>query len=75
VLAPDATVYGEWTLPGGSTIQQTAITSLKGQAKFGVKSLQSGAYRFCVTGMTKTGYGYDAGANHVPACQSIVVGP
>ncbi len=66
-VAPGVTVYGAWTLPNGSTIPRTFVSDALGRFKFVVRRNQCGLYQFDVTDLTKAGYVYDPGANHVPA--------
>jgi len=75
LVAPYVTVNGEWTLPDGSVLPKSAVSNVKGQVKFNLKSNQVGTYQFCVTAMAKAGYAYEPAANEVPACRSIEVGP
>ncbi len=71
VFVPDATVTAQWTLPGGSHLTQQAITNLKGQAKFRVRSAQAGTYELCVVSAVKTGYLYEPGHNR-ETCHTVV---
>ena len=73
--AQGVTVEGDWTLPDGSVIHQSAPTNSQGQAKFRLKSTQRGTHRLCVTAMAKEGYIYDPASNETPECMSIVVAP
>ena len=72
---PGVKVYGQWTLPGGSTVDQTTVTNPKGLGKFQYAGPETGIFQLCVTNMTKDGYVYDPNANEAPACKTIVVGP
>jgi PQQ-like domain len=55
---PSATVAATWTLPNGTTQNQTANTDTSGSAKFSTKSGR-GTYTLAVTNITKTGYTFD----------------
>jgi len=72
-----AEVSGDWTYPDGSVVPGTAVllTDALGRTKFRVKGMEAGEYQFCVTGMELAGYTYDPGANDVPPCMTINVGP
>jgi serine/threonine-protein kinase len=71
--AAGVTVEADWTLPDGSVVPQTAITTAQGQAKFPLKTAQRGTHQFCVTDMVKEGYIYDPASNETPECMSIEV--
>ena len=58
-----ATVAATWTLPNGTTQNQTAITDANGNANFGTKSGR-GTYTLTVNSITKASYVFDA-ANSV----------
>lgn len=58
-----ATVAAEWTLPDGQTSTQTAVTNLRGVAKFKVKSPQTGTYTITVLDVQATGYAYNPAEN------------
>jgi hypothetical protein len=73
--APDATVFGTWTYPDGSTHDKTAVTDALGRAKFAAKEPQTGEYTFCIADIHKTGYVYDPDANQNPECRSVTVVP
>ena len=62
---PGATVTIDWTLPNGSHVSQSALTNSNGLAAFKVKSTTGGSFQVCVTNVTKAGYSYDPGQNHV----------
>ena len=57
-LIPGATLLATWTLPDGTTTQQTATTKGNGQAKFSVSG-QGGLYRIEVTQINKDGFDFD----------------
>ncbi len=63
VPVPGAVVSGEWTLPGGATVAQEAVTNSRGIARYRVKSIRTGLYGFCVTDVVKAGYVYDPSQN------------
>lgn len=69
------TVSGKWKLPDGSVLQKSAVTNPKGMAPFSLTSSLTGVYRFCVTGVQKSGYTYDPAANETNVCRSFTVGP
>jgi hypothetical protein len=56
---PGANVAIRWTLPGGGTQTATALTGSNGRARFTVSGAR-GTYTLNVTGVTKTGYVFDA---------------
>ena len=56
---PNANVAIRWTLPGGATQTATALTGSNGRARFTVSGAR-GTYTLTVTGVTKTGYVFDA---------------
>jgi hypothetical protein len=58
----NASVAVRWTLPNGSTKVATAITGSTGHA-VAKASGGRGTYRLTVTGVSKTGYTFDAGAS------------
>jgi hypothetical protein len=72
-----AEVMANWTYPDGSVVPGVAVqlTDHLGRTKFRVKETQTGEYQFCVTDMVLAGYTYDPGANDVPPCMTINVGP
>jgi hypothetical protein len=72
-----AEVMANWTYPDGSVVPGVAVqpTDYLGRTKFRFKATQTGEYEFCVTGMLLAGYTYDPGANDVPPCMTINVGP
>lgn len=53
-----AAVSVEWTLPDGTVLQETALTAFQGVAEFRAWAGR-GAYRLCVTDVTKEGRLYD----------------
>jgi hypothetical protein len=55
----NATVYVTWTLPNGTTVNQTDPTASGGSARFTVKS-DRGTYVLTVNNITKSGYSFDA---------------
>ena len=67
-----AVVSAEWTLPDGSTLIQEALTSVRGLARYRVKSAQSGTFEICVTDVVKAGYVYDPSQNS-QTCDTIDV--
>ncbi len=69
------TVHGDWTYPNGRVVHRTGMTNAVGRFKLSIPSKQAGTYQFCVTDMVRAGYAYDPGSNHVPACQTLAVGP
>jgi len=64
-----ASVAAQWTLPNGSTKNQTATTAVGGVATFNY-TWKKGTYQICVTNVTKAGYTYDPAGNHI-TCNSI----
>ena len=68
-------VAGTWTAPDGTIRTASTLTNARGQAAFRLRATLAGGYQFCVTGMSLAGYAYDPGANHVPACQTLAIGP
>jgi hypothetical protein len=67
-----ATVSSVWTLPGGGTLVQQAVTDLRGVAAFRTKSLQTGTHSICVTNVVKSGYVYDPSQNG-ETCDSVSI--
>lgn len=65
-----AVVTGSWTRPNGAKVTVTATTASNGQARVLLRTFGSGVYRFCVTGVNKSGSVYDAAAN-VETCDQI----
>lgn len=61
VVGAEATV--EWTLPGGTTEEQQALTNPQGVVRFRVRSRDTGAFELCVTDVTAAGYLYDPSQN------------
>jgi len=57
---PSATVAVRWTLPSGSSIDQTGITSSLGTASFNTKS-ELGAATLTVISISKPNYTFDPG--------------
>ncbi len=57
----NASVAVRWTLPNGSTKVATALTGVTGHAVVKVSGGR-GTYTLTVTGVSKTGYVFDAGA-------------
>ena len=53
------TVAVSWKLPSGKTLVQTASTTSRGLAAFTTTDI-AGTYSITVTGITKTGYTFDA---------------
>ena len=53
-----ATVSAKWTLPNGTTVNQTATTNSSGLATFRTRSGR-GTYILTITNITKTGYTFD----------------
>lgn len=53
-----AKVEATWTLPDGTTLEETAVTDLAGIARFSVWE-GPGVYKLCVDGATKVGWLYD----------------
>lgn len=66
-----ATVTAQWTLPNGTTLQQTALTEFQGIATFSVWA-GGGEYRLCVADVTKDGWLYDPGLN-LETCGVLVI--
>jgi subtilisin family serine protease len=66
-----AAVTGTWTRPSGGTMAMTQGTDTAGVATFNMRALAKGTYQFCVDGVTKSGFTYDAGAN-VETCDTVV---
>ena len=58
-VVPSANVAVRWTLPGGATKVATALTGSTGHAVVRV-SAGRGTYTLLVTGVSKTGYVFDA---------------
>ena len=58
----NATIAIRWTLPDGTTKGATAVTGSTGRATFKVSGGR-GTYTLTITGVSKTGYGFDAGAS------------
>jgi hypothetical protein len=58
----NASVAVRWTLPNGSTKVATAVTGSTGHAVAKVSGGR-GTYRLTVTGVSKTGYTFDAGTS------------
>ena len=54
-----ANVTVTWTLPGGATQSQSALTDRRGNAKFSISGA-SGTYTLTVTDIAKSGYSFDA---------------
>jgi len=69
---PSATVSGEWTLPSGAFVTQSASTNTSGIASFRYTSKLRGTYEFCVTNVVKSGYIYDP-AQNLETCDTITV--
>lgn len=57
-LLSGAVVNVTWTLPDGSTLQQSATSSGGGEAKFSISG-SSGSYKIKVTGISMDGYTFD----------------
>jgi nitrogen fixation protein FixH len=55
---PSAMVTATWTLPNGTTQNQTVTTATSGNANFSKKAGR-GTYTLTVTNITKTGYTFD----------------
>jgi PKD repeat protein len=58
-VIPGAVISANWTRPDGSTVTQTATTSSTGIARFSTSG-NRGTYILKVTGISKTGYGFDS---------------
>jgi hypothetical protein len=67
-----AKVTAKWTLPDGSVKIVTGTTQSDGQVSIRVYSTLSGAYRMCVTDVSRRGYVYDPTRNLI-SCRSMVV--
>jgi len=59
VAVRNASVAARWTLPGGSTKTSASMTDSAGRAQFAVSGPR-GTYTLTVTGVTKSGYVFDA---------------
>ena len=57
--APNANVTVRWSVPGGVTQVASAVTGSTGRARFTVSGPR-GTYTLTVTGVSKTGYDFDA---------------
>jgi hypothetical protein len=57
--APNANVTVRWSVPGGVTQVASALTGSTGRARFTVSGPR-GTYTLAVTGVSKTGYDFDA---------------
>jgi hypothetical protein len=55
----DVTVHATWTLPDGTTRNETATTKGSGSAGFDVAD-GAGTYTLTITGVTKAGHTFDA---------------
>jgi hypothetical protein len=55
----NANVAMRWTLPGGNSKTATGLTDSAGRAQFATSG-PLGTYTLTVTGVTKSGYGFDA---------------
>jgi hypothetical protein len=66
-----ATVRAGWTLPDGTTREETAVTTSQGIATFRVWA-GSGHYTLCVQEVTRAEYVYDSALN-VKTCGTLVV--
>ncbi len=66
-----AVVTAVWTLPNGTTLQQTALTAFQGVATFTVWA-GTGAYQLCVTDVTKDGWLYKPDLN-LETCSVLVI--
>ena len=71
-VVSDATVDGEWTLPGDRLRAQQQTTNAAGVARFMWKVVPFGTYQLCVLDVTKSGLAYDPSQN-VETCDSITV--
>lgn len=60
---PEATVYLETTLPGGSTVSDSGSTNGEGSVTFKLRSKQPGVYTSEVTNVVKTDWTYDSSSN------------
>lgn len=58
----NAIVAVRWTRPDGTTKDATATTGSTGRATFKVSGGR-GTYKLAITGVSKTGYVFDAGAS------------
>ena len=56
---PEATVYLETTLQGGSTVSDSGSTNGEGSVTFKRRSKQAGTYTSTVTDVEKSGWTYD----------------
>jgi hypothetical protein len=59
VSVPEATVYLETTLQGGSTVSDSGSTNGEGAVTFKLRSKQTGTYTSTVTNVEKSGWTYD----------------
>lgn len=55
-----ATVFAQWSLPNGDTVNRTATTNASGRAKFRVDGLGSGDYTLTIFNIVLDGYEFDA---------------
>ncbi len=70
---PGASVYVEWTTPGGSIYTDVRVTKdPQGFAAFKLNYWESGTYILCVTDVTKAGFTYDPSLNPSD-CAAITV--
>jgi hypothetical protein len=60
---PEATVYLETTLQGGSTVSDSGSTNGEGSVTFKLRSKQAGTYTSTVTDVVKTDWAYNSTAN------------
>ena len=68
-LVSGASVAATWTLPDGSSVEQTTTTSGSGIAKFSVSG-EGGLYSLTVKQMSKDGYVYDERHSEISAAKA-----
>jgi hypothetical protein len=69
---PGAVATALWTKPGGGLTPQQVTSSAQGRAAFRINTMLTGLFRLCVTGVTKSGWLYDASRN-VETCDSVTI--
>jgi hypothetical protein len=69
---PGATVSAQWTLPDGSTQDQSAVSGTTGVARFRLNTRLHGAFELCVTDVVAASYAYDPDQN-LETCESVTI--